>query len=403
MTGALPANLVAFGRVLRGVGLAVIPEQTRLFATALERLGPDDRGILKAAGRVVYARSRDEGRRFDEAFDRYWVGGIAGDASELAVPRMMSGKRVGGAAPEADLSPLPGEDRGLEFPGIPRRAATRAEQLRHRDFAELTPDEARDALVMIDHLAPRLPLRPSRRRQPARRGDRLALRAMLRGSLATGGETVAWRWLRTAARPRPVVLICDISGSMEPYSRFLLRFAHALRRTGAPVEVFLFGTRLTRVTRELQHRHPDQAIRLAARKVRDWHGGTRIGASLHELNRRWVRRTIRSSAVVLIASDGWERDDPARLGIELAALRRACHRLIWLNPLAEHPEFEPATAGLRSARPHLDALLPCGSVASLDALASLLVPLLTAAGGRVVPAESRNRVAGFVLPEAPRS
>jgi uncharacterized protein len=390
VTGALPANLVAFGRVLRGVGLAVIPEQTRLFAVALERLGPDDRGIIKAAGRVVYARSRDEGRRFDEAFDRYWVRAIAGDAFEPALPRMVRGKRVGGAAPEADLSPLAGEDRGLEFPGIPRRAATRTEQLRHRDFAELTPDEARDALDMIAHLAPQLPLRPSRRRRPARRGDRLALRAMLRGSLATGGETVAWRWLRADRRLRPLVLVCDISGSMEPYSRFLLRLAHALRRTGAPVEVFLFGTRLTRVTRELQHRHPDQAIRLAARKVTDWHGGTRIGASLHELNRRWVRRTIRSSALVLIASDGWERDDPAHLGIELSALRRACHRLIWLNPLAEHAEFEPATGGLRAALPHLDALLPCGSVASLDALAGRLVPLLRHRGEGTLPAQFRR-------------
>lgn len=390
MTGALPANLVAFGRVLRGVGLAVIPEQTRLFAAALERLGPADRGIIKAAGRVVYARSRDEGRHFDEAFDRFWARGIAGDASELAVPRMFGGTRVGGAAPEADLGPLPGEDRGLEFPGIPRRTASGTEQLRHRDFAELTPDEARDALGMIDHLAPRLPVRPSRRRTPARRGDRLALRAMLRGSLATGGETVAWRWLRTAARPRPVVLVCDISGSMETYSRFLLRFAHALRGTGAPVEVFLFGTRLTRVTRELRHRHPDQAIHLAARKVTDWHGGTRIGASLHDLNRRWVRRTIRSSAVVLVASDGWERDDPARLGAELAALRRACHRLIWLNPLAEHAEFEPATAGLRAALPHLDALLPCGSVASLEALAARLLPLLAGHGARSTPLTPRR-------------
>jgi len=380
VTGALPANLVAFGRVLRGVGLAVIPEQTRLFAVALERLGPEDRGTIKAAGRVVYARSREEGRRFDEAFDRFWVRGITGDPSELVVPRMLSGKRVGGSAPEADLNPLADGDRGLDLPGIPRRTASGTEQLRHRDFAELTPDETRDALVMIDHLAPRLPVRPSRRRRPARRGDRLALRAMLRDSLATGGETVAWRWLRTAERSRPLVLVCDISGSMEAYSRFLLRFAHALRRTGAPVEVFLFGTRLTRVTRELRHRSPDQAIRLAARTVTDWHGGTRIGASLHDLNRRWVRRTIRSSAVVLSASDGWERDGPALLGAELGALRRACHRLVWLNPLVEHAEFEPATAGLRAALPHLDALLPCGSVASLDALAAQLVPLLAHRG-----------------------
>jgi uncharacterized protein with von Willebrand factor type A (vWA) domain len=159
---------------------------------------------------------------------------------------------------------------------------------------------------------------------------------------------------------------------MERYSRLLLRFAHALEQSGTPLEVFVFGTRLTRITRQLKVRSGDEAIRRVASHVVDWSGGTRIGESLHELNRRWVRRTIRSGAIVLLVSDGWERGDPARLGQEMATLRRSCHRLYWLDPLASRPGFEPVTEGLKAALPHVDALVPCASVASLEALATAL-------------------------------
>ncbi len=195
---------------------------------------------------------------------------------------------------------------------------------------------------------------------------------MLRRALATGGEALGWRWLSRATQPRPIVLICDISGSMERYSRFMLRFAHVLDRTGAPIEVFVFGTRLTRITRELKVRSPDVALRRVGDRVVDWSGGTRIGESLHTLNRRWVRRTIRSSAVVLIVSDGWERGDATLLEREMVTLRRSCHRLLWLDPLASRPGFEPATVGLKAALPHVDELVPCASVASLEALAARL-------------------------------
>ena len=197
---------------------------------------------------------------------------------------------------------------------------------------------------------------------------------MLRTSRATGGEPQAWRFGRRRTRPRPIALVCDISGSMERYSRFLLRFAHALARSGggAPVEVFVFGTRLTRITRELRLRDPDAALARVAAKVVDWSGGTRIAASLHELNRRWVRRTIRSGAVVMIVSDGWERDEPARLGREMATLRRSCHRLVWLDPLAGRPGFEPATQGLVAALPYVDDFVACANVASLEDLAGRL-------------------------------
>jgi uncharacterized protein len=159
---------------------------------------------------------------------------------------------------------------------------------------------------------------------------------------------------------------------MERYSRFMLRFAHALQRSGAPVEVFVFGTRLTRITRQLRVRSPDAALRRVADRVVDWSGGTRIGESLRQLNRRWVRRTVRSGAIVLLMSDGWERDDPAVLAREMATLRRSCHRLIWIDPLAAREGFEPATAGLQAALPHVDEFVPAASVASLAALAERL-------------------------------
>jgi len=232
---------------------------------------------------------------------------------------------------------------------------------------------------MLDALRPRLARRPARRRAIARHGRQLAGRLMLRRALAMGGESLHWRWLRQASRPRPIVLICDISGSMERYSRFLLRFAHALERSGAPVEVFVFGTRLTRITRELRVRSPDLALRRVAEKVVDWSGGTRIGDSLHALNRKWVRRTIKSSAIVLIVSDGWERGDPALLAREMATLRRSCYRLLWLDPLASRAGFEPVTTGLRAALPYTDGLVPCATVASLEMLAERL---LTVRGAR---------------------
>jgi hypothetical protein len=251
-------------------------------------------------------------------------------------------------------------------------SASPREVLHTADFATLTPAECRDAEAMLEALRPRLPLRRSRRSRVGRGGHRPAARSMLRHALATGGEALRWRWLRRTTRPRPIVLVCDISGSMERYSRFMLRFAHALQRSGAPVEVFVFGTRLTRITRQLRVRSPDAALRRVADSVVDWSGGTRIGESLRQLNRRWVRRTVRSGAIVLLMSDGWERGDPAVLGREMATLRRSCHRLIWIDPLAAREGFEPATAGLQAALPHVDEFVAAASVASLTALAERL-------------------------------
>ncbi|HEU5260249.1 MAG TPA: VWA domain-containing protein [Gemmatimonadales bacterium] len=367
----LTANVVLFGRMLRRAGLTVDPNQTRAFAQVLGLLGFDRRGDVKAAGRALFVRRREERATYDAAFDLFWRRGTVVGGASAGLPRLRQQE-----GPPADVSfgpePPPGMDLTDAVDRAARLGASRGERLRTADFAELTPDEVRDAAALLAALRPKLALRPSRRRRLDRNGERLAARAMLRRSLDTGGEPLDWRWLRRTARPRPIVLVCDISGSMERYSRFLLRFAHALARSGAPVEVFVFGTRLTRITRELRVRDPDVALRRVADRVVDWSGGTRIGASLHELNRRWVRRTVRSGAIVLLVSDGWERDDPALLAREMATLQRSCHRLIWLDPLAGRPGFEPVTQGLVAALPHVDDFLPCASVASLEALGTRL-------------------------------
>lgn len=358
-----------FGRLLRRAGLDVDPGQTATFLQALALIGLDDREDVRAAGRVVFVRRWEDHPLYDAAFDLFWRRTGEPTALSRRLPRIRQSD---------DQRTSPAGESHSEWPSLESvatihpQASSSRELLRSVDFASLTAEESRDAQAMLETLRPRLPVRRGRRTRLERNGHRPATRFMLRGALASGGETLRWKWLRRTSRPRPLVLVCDISGSMQRYSRFLLRFAHALRRSGAPVEVFVFATRLTRITRQLSLRTADTAIRRAAEKVVDWNGGTRIGESLRELNRRWVRRTVRSGAIVLLVSDGWERGDPALLARELATLQRSCHRLIWLDPLAGRPGFEPATIGLRAALPFIDDLIPCGTVASLEEMAERL-------------------------------
>ncbi len=366
---AFSANVAKFARVLRRAGLEVEPGQTATFLRALARLGFNRRSDVRAAGRAIFVRRREDVATYEAAFDLFWRRHGAGTEPEGRLPRLAQRRSPEGSG---DLPPEPGSSDEESIVLVRPRSASPSEVLRAADFASLTPAEARDAEAMLEALRPRLPRRPSRRSRVGRTGHRPASRRMLRRALGTAGEALHWRWLRRTSRPRPVVLVCDISGSMERYSRFMLRFAHALQRSGAPVEVFVFGTRLTRITRQLRVRSPDAALRRVADKVVDWNGGTRIGESLHQLNRRWVRRAVRSAAVVLLMSDGWERGDPALLAREMATLRRSCHRLIWIDPLAARAGFAPTTAGLEAALPHVDDFVPAASVSSLAALAERL-------------------------------
>jgi hypothetical protein len=258
------------------------------------------------------------------------------------------------------------------------------EVLRQREFDKMTPAELRDAERLVDLLTPRLETRRTRRYELHHRGQLLAPRAMFRRNLGTGGQLTEWVWRRPVRHPRPLVVLCDISGSMERHSRLLLRFVQALTAANAVrVESFVFGTRLTRVTRLLRDRDRDRALSRVADAVIDWAGGTRIGESFRDFNLRWARRTLRSSGVVIVVSDGWDRGDPALVAAETARLRRNCHRLVWLNPLAGTPGYQPLAAGMKAAYPFVDDFLPAGTVASLERLGAILAGAGSRDVGRV--------------------
>jgi uncharacterized protein with von Willebrand factor type A (vWA) domain len=282
-----------------------------------------------------------------------------GEIERAAMPRL----GIPAEAPPAEV----------EVGALPAPAAWSDEELlRERDFALYTDAERAAARVLLGRLARRGPQRISRRTRPTRRRREVHdLRATIRLSLRHGGEFVERRYRTPAARPRRLVLVCDVSGSMAPYARMLLMYLQASVAARARVEAFVFGTRLTRVTRELAGRDPDRALRRAAEAVQDWSGGTRIGEAIAELNRVHGRR-IGRGALVVVLSDGWDRGDPEQLGEEMARLRRCAHRVVWLNPLAADPRYEPLTRGMQAALPHVDHLLPGNSLASLEALAELM-------------------------------
>jgi hypothetical protein len=244
--------------------------------------------------------------------------------------------------------------------------------LRTKDFADYNELEMAMARELIMRLARRGPRRLSRRTRPSRRRGHLPdLRRLVRASMRTAGEPVERHWRATTTRPRPVVLVCDVSGSMTPYARMLLQYMHACVAARRRVEAFAFGTRLTRITHELTGRDHDRALERASEAVVDFAGGTRIGAALAELNRVHGRRLGRGSVVVIL-SDGWDRGEPEQLAVEMERLRRSAHRLVWLNPLAAHPGYEPLTRGMRAAVPHTDELLAGNTLMSLEQLADVL-------------------------------
>jgi uncharacterized protein len=269
--------------------------------------------------------------------------------------------------------PDAGEQPQLDYDVEPVPAAwSEAELLQHKDFAEYSEAELALAHRLLTRLAHRGPRRLSRRTKATRRRrEEHDLRATVRASLRHGGELFERRYREPAWRPRRLVLVVDVSGSMAPYARMLLQYTQACVQARRRVEAFTFGTRLTRVTRELAGRDPDRALRRTSDAVTDWSGGTRIGAALAELNREHGRRIGRGAMVVLL-SDGWDRGEPEELSEELARLRRCAHRVVWLNPLAADPRYEPLTRGMQAALPHLDRLLPGNSIASLEALADLM-------------------------------
>jgi hypothetical protein len=358
-------SVVGLAATLRAAGVPASSDRVHAAVRALTSLDPTSRHDVYWATRLTLCASVDDLRRFDAAFDAYF-----GDRPRALVrrPRALRPalQLVAGTGSGED------DDGGSEGGQAPARAAASdVEQLRSRDVATLTAEEREQLRRLLAAL--RLPGEPrrTRRRERARRGPVDASRTV-RALLAAGGEPARLRHRARSTRARRVVLLVDVSGSMEAYADALLRFAHAARRGAAPTEVFALGTRLTRLTRELSLRDPDAAMAAVAAALPDAGGGTRLGLLLKEFLDRWGRRGTARGAVVVVLSDGWERGDPVLLGEQVRQLRRLAHRVVWANPRKAAPGFAPVAAGMAAALPHVDDFVEGHSLGALEHLADVV-------------------------------
>lgn len=354
--------------VLRALGARVGVGELLTAVRCLDAVDSASREEVRLALRTVLCSQHADLERFDLAFTAVFGDGRVPPAED---PLSELGAIEKAVLPSMAM-PDPGRGAAEEGAETLPAAWSDVELLREKDFARYTEAEMALARELIHRLARRHPTRLSRRTRPSRRrGHTPDLRQTVHRSLRTGGEPIHRRWRAPTRRPRQVVLVCDVSGSMAPYARMLLQYIHACVVARRRVEAFAFGTRLTRITQELAGRDHDHALDRAAAVVTDFSGGTRIGAAIAELNRVHGRRLGRGSVVVVL-SDGWDRGEPEQLAVEMARLRRAAYRLVWLNPLAAHPDYQPLARGMQAAVPHTDRLLAGNSLASLEQLAEIL-------------------------------
>ncbi|MES4891892.1 VWA domain-containing protein [Streptomyces sp. NPDC096012] len=358
--------MLGFVRALRAAGLDAGTERLHAFLRAVDVLRPGLRADVYGAGRATLCGGHDDLEVYERVFSAYF--GARGEPPRRAV-RAAPTPRLRLAVREAVAGPG-GPDRS-EPQGPPTAAlASSAEVLRHRDVAELDAAERAQLRRLLAAFALRGQTRRSARRRPARRGD-VDPRRTVRELLRRGGEPALLRRYARVRRPRRVVLLVDVSGSMAPYADALLRFAHAAVR-GGRTEVFTIGTRLTRVTRELSHRDPDLAMSALAAAVPDWRGGTRLGELLREFLHRWGQRGMARGAVVVLLSDGWERGDPELLGAQMRRLHALAHQVVWANPRKARPGYAPLAAGMAAALPSVDAFVEGHSLAALERLAAVV-------------------------------
>jgi hypothetical protein len=364
---AIVGHVVTFGRVLREAGIEVGPGR---IADAVRGLGAVDltrQEDVYFTLRLTLVSRHDELELFDRAFTAWFLRGPVAPLVRQKDQRRLASR----VARDTLESGRDGED--VPSVGDPLElGASEHEFVREKDFAEMTPEEFERARKLMEAIARTRPRRTSRRRSPDPRGDVLDLRRMLRRSLRSGGDPVDQPWKSRKEVPRKLVVLCDISGSMDAYARALLLFLHALVGTGHGVEAFAFGTRLTRLTGDLGTRDPEAALARATETAMDWGSGTRIGGSLAEFNAIYGRRALSRGAVVVIVSDGWERDDPGLIGREMAKLARAAYVVVWVNPLKGNPEYQPLAGGMRAALPFVDRFLPGHNLRSLEELATVL-------------------------------
>ena len=363
-------NLLTFGRVLKQAGIGTHAARIPDLVQALAHVNLGSRDEVYHTCRALLVHRPDQIALFDIAFAAFWRAHRADairnrrqEGNANAQVSLVDLRDV--LASEPTDSDAPDEDADA-----PERVQTWSDRggVANRDFAEFTADELAEARAALS----RLEWNPGERRTRRwvrGRGARVDLRRAIAQSLRTGGDVVRLPRRTRRIRPRPLVLLCDVSGSMERYSRMLLHFAHAVTRVHQRVETFLFSTRLTRVSRELRTSGPDAALASVSLTMTDWSGGTRIGEAVREFHQRWSRRVLHRGPVVLLISDGWDRGDPVELGDQIARLQRSCHRLVWLNPLIGTADYAPLTRGLQAALPFVDDFLPARTLTNLTDLA----------------------------------
>jgi hypothetical protein len=361
------ATMTGFARALRASGIAADTSRLATALDALTHVDTLDAEQVYWAGRVTLCAEPDDLPRYDAVFDAWFRG---------RVPPLPGPPPAGSPAQVLQLRPIagdgPGEDDAESDDEMLNTAASDAEVLRHRDVSGLTDAERDEINQLIALLAPRVGSRRTRRHRPRGR-DRIDISRTVRSMLRDDGEPATLARFRPRTKPRRLVLLLDVSGSMSPYADVLLRFAHAAVRVApASTEVFTVSTRLTRVTRQLRLRDPQLALHAAGNAVPDWSGGTRLGESLRAFLDLWGQRGTARRAVVVLASDGWERGDAALLGEQMARLRRLAYRLVWVNPHRGKAGFAPATAGMAAALPYCDDLLAGHTLDALHTLADVI-------------------------------
>ena len=378
--GKLGLNVMHFARALRAAGIPVGPGKVLDAIAAIEAVGVRRRDDFYAALRATLCERREHYEVFDQAFKLFW-------RDPRVIERLLSllfskGRHVpleGGSSSrrvtDALSTPTQREEREEPKIEIEFDAAltySQEEVLQKRDFESMSAEELAQAKAAIRTL--KLPIQevPTRRFRPDSHGSRIDMRASLRSALRAGSELMELKRKRRATRRPPLVVLCDVSGSMSRYSRMLLHFVHALTNDRDRVHVFLFGTRLTNISRQLKHRDPDVAVERSSATVNDWSGGTRIGRCLAEFNRDWSRRVLGQGAMVILITDGLDRDAVDTLEHEIERLHRSCRRLIWLNPLLRYDQFKPEAAGIKTILPHVDEFRPVHNLKSLADIARAL-------------------------------
>jgi uncharacterized protein with von Willebrand factor type A (vWA) domain len=370
-------NLLVFGRILRREGIDVHPGRMLDVIEALGQINLSARDEVYHACRALLVHRHEQLAIFDRVFAAFWrdhaLTVLRSDAPADERSRSSAERE---AILNAEELQVPGDTE--EDPPAQRGARMWSDRsgLAGKDFGAFTPEELAEARKALS----RLRWNPGERR--TRRwvrghGTRFDLRRAIADSLRSGGDVVVLPTRKRRTRPRPLVLLCDVSGSMERYSRMLLHFAHAVTLRHGRVEAFLFSTKLTRITRQLSARRPDAALAAVSEAVHDWSGGTRIGAAIKEFHQSWANRVLNGGPVVLLISDGWDCGDPEVLRSQIARLQRRSYRLIWLNPLIGTAGYAPLTRGLQAALPYVDDFLPSRTLSNLDDLATHLNTLAT--------------------------